>query len=234
MQKLTPLKSQVLVLLLALLFSCSRKAYVANNFDEKTTGHKVVAILPAEMIFTGKQPKDLTPEDIARIEEQESTEFQIALYNSVLRHANTRKYITTINFQDANTTLKLLKENDISVKESWDMNDKELSRVLGVDGIVRMQIRKQRYMSDEASYAIDAGRNILNSTGIASKIPLPVPARADKTNDIYASCNLVSDGIGLWNDNYKAYTNWNNKPSEVIERITDEFGTNFPYKRKRR
>jgi len=217
---------------LYLTTSCSRKAYVASNFEEKTNDHKVVAIMPAEMIFTGKQPKEFTQEDIQKIEEEESREFQVALYNSVLRHANTRKYITTINFQDANTTLKLLEDNNVSIRDSWKTNDKELAKLLGVDGIVRMQIRKQRYMSNEASYAVNTGRRIINSTGIGSK--MPIPYGIDKTNDIHASCNLVSDGLGLWNDNYKATADWNRPANVIIENITDEFGTNFPYKRKRR
>lgn len=234
MQKQISFKAVLPAFIFLCCISCSRRAYVASNFDEKTSGHKVVAVLPSEMIMTGKQPAQLSKEDIDKIEEEESTQFQMALYNSILNHANTGKYITTINFQDANTTLRLLKENNISVRDSWAKNDQELSKLLGVDGLVRMQVRKQRYMSDQASYAINAGRNILNNTGIMSKLPIPVPAQVDKTNDIYASCNLVSDGIGLWNDNYKATANWNNKPNEIIERITDEFGSNFPYKQKRR
>lgn len=234
MQKQISTKAAFSALLILCCLSCSRKAYVASNFEEKTSNHKIVAVLPSEIIMTGKQPAQLSKEDIERIEEEESIQFQMALYNSILNHANTGKYITTINFQDANTTLRLLKENNISIRESWDKNDQELSRLLGVDGLVRMQIRKQRYISDEASYAINAGRNILNNTGIMSKLPIPVPAQADKTNDIHASCNLVSDGVGLWNDNYKATANWNNKPNEIIERITNVFGSNFPYKRKRR
>ena len=101
------------------LFSCSNKYYTAGNFSEKTEDHKVVAILPAEVTLTGKQPKNLSPEDIAKAEETESINFQYALMNSILRHANTRKYITTVNFQDINTTQKILDQNNISVRDSW-------------------------------------------------------------------------------------------------------------------
>ena len=93
------------------LFSCSNRYYKASNFSEKTEDHKVVAILPAEVTLTGKLPKNLSPEAIAEAEERESIDFQYALMNSILNHANTRKYITTVNFQDINTTQKLLEEN---------------------------------------------------------------------------------------------------------------------------
>src|SRR5678816_1702756 len=66
------------------LFSCSNKNYTASNFEEKTVNHKVVAILPAEVTFTGKLPKTLSPDAIAKAEERESIDFQYALMNSIL------------------------------------------------------------------------------------------------------------------------------------------------------
>ena len=214
------------------LFSCSNKYYTASNFEEKTENHKVVAILPAEVTFTGKQPKTLSPDAIAKAEERESIDFQYALMNSILNHANTKKYITTVNFQDINTTLKILEKNDISVRDSWDKDDNELAKLLGVNSVIRMNIRKQRYMSDEASYGVGVAKQIVYKTGIGSKVP--VPSSVGKTYDIYATCNLLSDNQTLWNDNYKRSTDYDVQPNVVIEWITDDFGENFPYKEKRK
>jgi hypothetical protein len=86
-------------------------------------------------------------------------------------------------------------------------------------------------MSDFASYGISAGRQIIYNTGLGSKLPLPnVP---NKTNDIYASCNVVSNNQTVWNDSYKGASDWNTPSNEVIENITDNFGRHFPYKRRR-
>jgi hypothetical protein len=215
-----------------ILFSCSNKYYTASNFSEKTENHKVVAILPAEVTFTGKQPKNLSPEDIAQAEEKESIDFQWALMNSILDHANTRKYITTVNFQDIHKTQKLLEENNISVRDSWKKDDEELAELLGVDAVIRMNIRKQRYMSDEASYGVGVAKQIAYKTGIGSKVP--VPNSVGKTYDIYATCNLISDNQTLWNDNYKRSTDYEVQPNVVVEWITNSFGENFPYKQKRK
>jgi len=214
------------------LFSCSNKNYTASNFEEKTVNHKVVAILPAEVIFSGKQPKNLSPDAIAKAEERESIDFQYALMNSILNHANTKKYITTVNFQDINTTLKILEKNSISVRDSWNKDDNELAKLLGVNSVIRMNIRKQRYMSDEASYGVGVARQVIYKTGIGSKVP--VPSSVGKTYDIYASCNLLSENQTLWNDNYKRSTDYDVQPNVVIEWITDDFGENFPYKEKRK
>ena len=214
------------------LFSCSNKYYTASNFEEKTENHKVVAILPAEVTFTGKQPKNLSPDDIAKAEERESIDFQYALMNSILNHANTKKYITTVNFQDVNTTLKILEKNSISVRDSWNKDDNELAKLLGVNSVIRMNIRKQRYMSDEASYGVGVAKQVIYKTGIGSKVP--VPSSVGKTYDIYATCNLLSDNQTLWNDNYKRSTDYDTAPNVIVEWITDDFGENFPYKEKRK
>ena len=213
-------------------FSCSNKYYTASNFSEKTENHKLVAILPAEVTFAGKLPKNMSPEAIAEAEERESIDFQYALMNSILNHANTRKYITTVNFQDINTTQKILEQNNITVRDSWKKDDKELAKLLGVDAVIRMNIRKQRYMSDEASYGVGVAKQVVFKTGIGSKVP--VPNSVGKTYDIYASCNLVSDNQTLWNDNYKRSTDYEVQPNVVVEWITNWFGENFPYKKKRK
>ena len=214
------------------LFSCSNRYYTASNFEEKTENHKVVAILPAEITFSGKQPKNSTPEAIAQAEERESIDFQYALMNSILRHANTNKYITTVNFQDINTTLKILEENKISIRDSWKKDDTELAKLLGVNSVIRMNIRKQRYMSDEASYGVGVAKQVIYSTKIGSKVP--VPSSVGKTYDIYATCNLLSDNQTLWNDNYKRSTDYEVQPNVIVEWITNDFGENFPYKKKRK
>ena len=228
MKTFLPLFSFVVLITIS---ACQRKVYQSAQFEQQTMDHKKLAILPAEMIYTGKMPKDLLQEDLEAIEESESVAFQHSLYNSILRHANTRKYFTTINFQNTGSTLQLLEKNNISIRESWKMNSDELAALLGVDAVVKMRIQKQRYMSDMASYGISVGRQIISKIGGTRGIPLPVTH--NKTNDIITSCSLISDDLTLWNDNYTAASDWNTPGEEVVNNITDNFGRNFPYKKRR-
>ena len=94
-----------------------------------------------------------------------------------------------------------------------------------------MNIRKQRYMSDEASYGVGVAKQVIYKIGVGSKVP--VPTSVGKTYDIYATCNLLSDNQTLWNDNYKRSTDYDTQPNVIVEWITDSFGENFPYKQKR-
>jgi hypothetical protein len=211
--------------------SCAHKYYTSSTFEQQTAKHRTIAILPAEMIFTGSQPKTVTPEDIEKIEETESRAFQNSLYNGILRHANSKKYFTTISVQDIGTTQNLLEENHISVRDSWKTDDKKLAGILGVDAVVRLRIQKKRYMSDLASMGIGVGMQVLSQIGSANNFP--VPYISNKTNDIYASCNIVSNNQTLWNDSYNGATNYNRPSEQVIDDITDVFGKHFPYRKRR-
>jgi hypothetical protein len=228
MKKIIPI---ILFIAAIISTSCSRKYYTSSFFDQQTAHHKIIAVLPSEIVFTGKQPKDLTEEQIAKAEEEESRAFQQSLYSNILQYANSRKYYMFVGVQDINTTTNILDENKISIRDSWKTDDKKLASLLGVDAIVRMQIKQKRYMSDYASYGVTIGRDIIRGTPIGNR--LPIPGSLGKTEDIYAYCSVVSNSVTLWNNNYKGAANWNNPSNEIIENITDNFGRNFPYKRRR-
>jgi hypothetical protein len=232
MKKILPINLAFSLAALMLIASCAgHKYYTSNTFEQQTRTHKLIAVLPAEMIFTGVQPKNITPEQIARIEETESHIFQNSLYNAILRNANSKKYYTSIMVQDISTTQKLLDDNKISVRDSWKEDDKKLAQLLGVDAVVRMRIQKKRYMSDLASMGIDVGQQVLYQIGAASKLPLPNVS--NRTNDIYASCNVVSNNQTLWNDNYTRGADYNSPSDVVIDDIADNFGKHFPYRKRK-
>lgn len=221
----------ILVIVLAISTSCSHKYYTNSFFEQQTANHKVIAVLPSEIVFTGKQPKELTPEQIAKVEEEESKAFQMSLYGSIMRYANTNKTYMWVGVQDVAKTINTLEENKITIRDSWKMDDKKLASMLGVDAIVRMQITQKRYMSDYASYGVTIGRNVIHETPLGNK--LPIPSSLGKTEDIYAYCSVVSNSVTLWNNSYKGAADWNNPSNEIIENITGAFGRNFPYKRRK-
>jgi hypothetical protein len=210
--------------------SCSHKNYTTSYFDQQTANHRIIAVLPAEMIFTGTQPKDVSAEEIEKIEETESRMFQNYLFSSILRYANSNRYYTAVGLQDISTTQKLLEENNISIRDSWRQDDKKLAQLLGVDAVVRMRIQKKRYMSDLASFGVGYGTQVLNQIGNVGKY---IPYVPNKTNDIYASCNVVSNNQTLWNDDYRGSSNYNVSSEKVIDNITDNFGRHFPYRKRR-
>ena len=211
--------------------SCAHKYYVSPSFEQQTRGHRTIAVLPAEMVFTGNLPKNASKEDIAAIEEKESTLFQQSLYKGILQYANTKKHEITVDVQDISTTQRLMEDHNISIRDSWKADDRELAKILGVDAVVRMRIQKKRYMSDLASMGVGVAQQIISAIGTNNNVGTPfIP---NKTNDIFASCNVVSNSKTLWNDNYEGSADWNTPSDAIIDNITEKFGKHFPYKRKR-
>lgn len=227
MKKIIP----ILLIAFIIFSSCSHRYYTSSFFDQQTATHRLIAVLPTEIVFTGKQPKDLTEGQIAKIEEDESRAFQMSLYSNILRYANYGRYYMFVGVQDVNKTLNTLDENKISIRDSWKMDDKKLAALLGVDAIVRMQVTQKRYMSDYASYGVTVAREVISETPLGNR--LPIPSRLGRTEDIYAYCSVISNSMTLWNNHYKNAADWNNPSNVIIENITDNFGRNFPYKRRR-
>ena len=218
-----------LLLLVAPIFlyfiSCNRHTASAPVY-QKTASHRVVAVLPAEMIYTGTPPKNAKQEDLDKMEEQESKIFQQYLHDNILQEGNTGRYALTVSVQNYTNTLSLLAENNISYRDSWYKTDAELCSILKVDAVIRMKIQKRRYMSDAASMGIDYGRQIV---GAVLKRNVYAPS---KTNDIMASCSIVSKGETVWNDNYKRATDWDTPADHVVNNITSNFAYHIPYRQR--
>jgi hypothetical protein len=221
------MKKTVLPLLafFVLLISCSRNR-VPSAVYQKTAKHRIVAVLPAEMIYTGTPAKNVKQEDLAKTEESESKIFQQFLHDNILQNGNNGRYALSVSVQNYTNTLQLLSENNISLQYSWHKSDEELCKILKVDALIRMKIQKKRYMSDGASMGIDYGRQVL---GAVLKRNVYAPS---KTNDIYASCSIVSNGETVWNDNYKRAADWDTPADLVVNNITENFAYRIPYRQR--
>jgi len=222
MKKNIPLLSIVIILIAT---SCSRN-HVPSVVYQKTAKHRIVAVLPAEMIYTGTPPKDAKQEDLAKMEESESKIFQQFLHDNILQNGNNGKYVLSVSVQNYTNTLQLLSENNVSLHDSWYKSDEDLCKILKVDALIRMKIQKKRYMSDAASMGIDYGRQII---GAVLKKNVYVP---NKTNDIFASCSIVSNGETVWNNNYRRAADWDTPADLVVNNITENFSYRIPYRQR--
>ena len=222
MKKIIPV---AIIASLVVASSCSRH-HTSSVVYQKTAKHRIIAVLPAEMIYTGTVSKNAKQEDLDKMEETESRIFQQYLHDNILQNGNTAKYALTVSVQNYTNTLHVLSENNISLRDSWYRSDEELCRLLKVDALVRMKVQKKRYMSDAASMGIDYGRQVL---GAVLKRNVYAPS---KTNDIFASCSIVSNGETVWNDNYRRATDWDTPTDIVVNSITENFAYHIPYRQK--
>jgi len=232
MKRILPIVSALLIII---SFACSHKNYyTSNNFDQLTARHRRIAILPAQVVLTGKKPEKMSDSAVAALEQSESRSFQVSLYNNILQYANTRKYRLKVEVQAISKTEMELAKYNISYKDIYSMEDTTLCRILGVDAVVRMQIQKTRYMNDMVSYGSQVFNDVVfrNIGGIIPGTGTPIPGAPTKTNDIYALCTVQNDGIVLWNDRYTGSADWSRPANQIIAQITVKFAEHFPYRER--
>lgn len=220
----------VLVAFLATLTQfCAGRRYETPAFYDRADHHRVVAVLPFEMILTGKKPKKLSVRDIREIEEAESLAFQESLYHLLLRQSSKRRRPMRIEVQDVVKTNRILEKNKIDLRDSWEIDAEELARLLNVDAVVRTKVMKRRYMSGLTSFGVELGSAILSEALSDSplKILISLP-----TNSIKAECFLLngSDGAVLWGVDLVDHTDWRLRANDIIYNINRYFAQEFPYR----
>lgn len=216
-------KGIVIITVISLLItSCAHKYYTDKNIAQYNI--KTVAVLPVEVTYTGNIPKNVTATDVAKIEENESKTYMRSLYGNILRSVNSQKKPSNTKFQSVDKTLQILQTNNISIRDAWTQDPAELSKLLGVDAVVKMHVTENRIMSNVASGAF----SVLNDVLWNVKGKVPIGNAPTKTNDIIATCSLEHDGYSIWSDKYNEETDFKNQPQEVIDYITRKFGQHFP------
>jgi hypothetical protein len=217
---------------LLIVSACTTVDHESGEYSERTRHHQIIAVLPFEMVLAGDPPHDLTAEEIAQIEEAESTAFQEAYYHHLLHQASVgRKHPIWIEIQPVETTDRLLAEAGIGIRESWTMSAKSLARVLRVDAVVRTKVQKTRYLSGGESFGVDLGFQVISQLSegwLASWLPWELT----KTNEIFASCELIDslDGWVIWRTEFEAATDWRAPANQVIAGFTEELAKTFPYR----
>lgn len=207
--------------------------YATPAFYEKAGGHRVIAILPYQMIFKGKKPKKLTPKQVRKIEEMESLAFQASLYELLMDESTVARYPVRIAIQPIKKTNRILERHNISIRDSWDMESVELARILRVDAVVRTRVMKKRFMSGGASFGIELGTAILDKLLFPDDdTPFIFRGLRLKTNAIRAESVIANahDGDILWNIDLVDDTDWRNKANTIIHNINHYFAKKFPYR----
>lgn len=226
------MKARTLPLLLALLAGCASVDYRSPAFEQRAAGHRSIAVLPFEMVFTGKAPRGLTAEQILAIEEAESVAFQRALYHRLLRRSSAdRRRPILVRIQPAEQTGRLLAEHSIPIRESWAMTPDALADLLGVDAVVRTTVYKTRYLSDLASFGLEVAWDVLLHELSDGEIQL-LPVGMVKTHDIRAESAVLDgrDGQPLWQIAVERQADWTRGTDAVIDGITKRLARKFPYR----
>lgn len=118
--------------ILGLTTQAQKNIYVSSRFDELSEEHQVLAIIP---FITQLDLKEQTPKvELKKNAEQEGYAVQEALEAYFSRRKKRKKF--NVEFQNVMNTNAILAKNDIGYDNIDVCTVGELSKILGVDGII--------------------------------------------------------------------------------------------------
>ena len=187
-----------------------KNIYLSNSFDGLSSDHQVLAILP---FFTNLDlGEEVAPAEVRRLEQQEGYAVQDALETYFGRGKKKKKF--TVSFQNSEDTNALLAKNEISFQNIDRYTIRELSEVLGVDGIV--------------SGNLDV--NILLSNGVPAELSFLDYILGDAD---YGRIGIkISDGDSgklLWKYEQEINRKSGKNTDDLIDKMMKKAARKFPY-----
>lgn len=221
------MKQVVLKTMLAatvLFQACAAKVY--NNkayLSQVNLEGKKVAILPVDVEFTGRLPKNMTAMKKMQFEEDESKQIQNQLYSQYLYKAKSgsrkKKAVELMNPDRVNN---ILSDKGISLRDSWSIDADSLGRILGADLVLKVKVKEDRIMSETASLGIGVAANVLDNL-LSKRDDRTTGATglgyAPKTYNMFLSATLsdVKSHVVVTRFSHQGDANWNRTPLEVID-----------------
>ncbi|MEM6685717.1 MAG: hypothetical protein AAF617_08025 [Bacteroidota bacterium] len=136
------------------LSTAQKKIYVSDSFEELSKDHKIIAILPFQTTLNLKSDDtSYTKEQIAALEIREGTAVQEALESYFLNRKKKKKL--KIEFQDINTTNRMLKKAGITSEDMDIYAPQELCKILNVDAIVSGSLTSRLLLSKDIDTSFD-------------------------------------------------------------------------------
>lgn len=208
---------QLLFLFLVITLSASgqKNIYESSRFDELSIDHEVLAILP---FLANLDLKDnVQEEDLKTLEEKEGYAVQDALETYFSKRRKKKKF--PVEFQNIKNTKAILSQNGIDYKNIDVYTIKELSTILGVDGII--------------SGTLDL--NVLLSKGVPTEFSFADYFSGDAN---YGRIGVkISDGDSgklLWKYEKEINKKTGKNTTDLIDRMMKLAIRKFPYERERK
>ncbi len=147
------LLTTIIVLTGVIVFS-QTQLYENPKFDEIAKDHKIIGIIPfkASVTLRPKQMKEMTTEQLNKMEISEGEGIQSALYSWFLRRE--KRGTLTVKVQDISITNAKLKKAGITIDNYQEYTPSELAKLLEVDAIIMGTFETTKPMSEGASVAL--------------------------------------------------------------------------------
>jgi len=213
------MKKLLFPLVAFLAFSaCSPKIYKSTEFDDVTSKHKIVAILPSDVTIN-LRPNEAKKTSVEQMESNRQSTghaIQDKMHSWFLRQSDKFKY--TVKFQDVSKTNALLKDAGISYTALRDKSKESIAKLLGVDAVISNITRMNKPMSEGVAVAIGV---ILGSWGT--------------TNNVTTTINIheAQKGDLIWKYDYVAQGSVGSSPENLVNGLMRNASRKFPYNEKK-
>jgi hypothetical protein len=206
----------VLAPLVLILPGCAtHQAYLNPQFGATTSAHRTVAILPFHVTISRERlPKNLSAEDVARMEREEAFAVQTQLHTQLLRRAD--QY--TVQFQDPSRTNVMLERAGVTYDSLGARTKDELAKLLGVDAVISGNVRRRKPMATGTAIALGV---------------LFGGAFMGNTNEVGVDLQLHNgqDGALLWNFSHKFGGSIGSSPERLAEAMMGSIARRLPYRK---
>lgn len=151
--------------------AAQKNIYTSEKFDELSKDHQKLAILPFYATLHLQDDKKLSKEDYNKLAQREGYAVQSALETYFMKRKQHKKF--GVSFQNIQVTNDILKDNGISMDNLDIYTTKQLSEMLGVDGIISGNLTLKALISEGVSTDLDIFESLFGDSGygrIAIKI----------------------------------------------------------------
>lgn len=189
--------------------------YENPNFDEISKTHKIIAVVPfkTQVKLRPKQMKDMTTEQLNRIERSEGESIQSAMYSWFLKRKK-QGDLQSLEVQDPRTTTAMLKKQNIDYDNIMDFTPQNLAKILEVDAVISGEFDTNKPMSEGASVVMGALFGFFGTTNSAT---------------INMSVHNAEDGILLWNYNKKVSGSIGSDTEDLINMLMRKASRRLAY-----
>ncbi|SFU76690.1 hypothetical protein SAMN05216480_12228 [Pustulibacterium marinum] len=161
----------LLFLLLNVTTYAQKNIYTSESFDELSKDHKTLAIMPFYATLHLEDSKNISKENLKKLAEKEGYAVQNAIETYFLKQKQKKKF--SVSFQNTGITNSMLAKKGITIDNIDIYTTKQLSEILGVDGIISGNLTLKALISEGVSTDFDIFDYLLGDSGygrIAIKI----------------------------------------------------------------
>jgi len=200
--------------LLMIFVSCGPQIYKATDFNDVSSTHKTVAILPAEVSIKLRpnEAKKISPEDLQKNIETTGYAIQDKMYSWFLRRNEKKQF--TVRFQDVSKTNSTLNSAGLDYNDLALKSKEEIAKLLNVDAVISTTTRMDKPMSEGAALAVGV---LFGAWG--------------STNNAVTSINVheAKQGDLIWKYDYQAQGSVGSSPENLVNALMKNASKKFPY-----